>query len=270
YKVGSKEGYRFFLTVVDDFSRVVWVFLLKGKDEVLFIIEVFCKILKNQFNKIVKVFRSDNSGSKVTVHGSVGEVEMFKAKLVAKGFNKKEGVDYAETFSPVVKMVTMRCVLSLVVQRGWTVYQLDINNAFLFGEIVEDVYMTLPEGYFNPDDKRLLNEFGMLAAKPSKVPLYVGKTNKRVKIVDGDDKNLDNISNYQKLIVYLGDILISWKIKKQNVLARSSAEAKYMAMSNATCEVSEQRPPNQFRHDIYLLVLGKLELVSASYSNRDN
>ncbi|GJU93091.1 ribonuclease H-like domain-containing protein [Tanacetum coccineum] len=66
YKVGSKEGYRFFLTVVDDFLRAVWVFLLKGKDEVLFIIEVFCKMLKNQFNKIVKVFRSDNSGSKVT------------------------------------------------------------------------------------------------------------------------------------------------------------------------------------------------------------
>ncbi|GKB58900.1 uncharacterized mitochondrial protein-like protein [Tanacetum coccineum] len=156
-------------------------------------------------------------------------------------------------------------------------------------------------------------------AKPSKVPLYVGKSNKPVKVVDGDDKNLSNISCYQKLIgkliyltitrpdiayvvhklsqvmhspkqsdlrlafkvlrylkgspgkgilyeksnefnvsayvdsdwakctatrrsitgyaVYLGDSLISWRSKKQNVLARSSAEAEFRAMSNVTCEV---------------------------------
>ncbi|GJS13403.1 putative RNA-directed DNA polymerase [Tanacetum coccineum] len=146
---------------------------------------------------------------------STGEVERYKARLIAKGFNQKEGVDYVEAFSPVVKMVTVRCVLSLAVQKGWTVYQLDINNAFLYGEIVEDVYMTLHEGYFNPGDKRvkycleLLNEFGMLAAKPLKYPLYVGKSNKLVKIVDGDDKNLSNMSSYQKLTGKLMYLTIS-------------------------------------------------------------
>ncbi|GKD45792.1 putative RNA-directed DNA polymerase [Tanacetum coccineum] len=60
YKVRSKDEYRFFLTIVDDFLRAVWVFLLKGKDDVLSNIEVFCKMLKNQFDKTVKVFRSDN------------------------------------------------------------------------------------------------------------------------------------------------------------------------------------------------------------------
>ncbi|GKC91519.1 putative RNA-directed DNA polymerase [Tanacetum coccineum] len=55
----------------------------------------------------------------------------------------------------VVKIVTVRCILSLAVFNGWSVYQLDVNNAFLYGDLEEDVYMSLPEGYFSKDDKRV-------------------------------------------------------------------------------------------------------------------
>ncbi|GKC11224.1 ribonuclease H-like domain-containing protein, partial [Tanacetum coccineum] len=75
------------------------------------------------------------------------EIESYKARLVAKGFSQKEGFDYDESFSLVVKMVTVRCLVSIVVVNGWSLYLLDVNNAFLYGDIIEDVYMTLPDGY---------------------------------------------------------------------------------------------------------------------------
>ncbi|KAJ0772240.1 putative RNA-directed DNA polymerase [Helianthus annuus] len=86
---------------------------------------------------------------------SSGEIERFKARLVAKGFNQREGLDFGETFSPVVKMVTVRCIIALAVQNDWSLFQLDINNAFLYGTINEDVYMCLPQGYYSPDESRV-------------------------------------------------------------------------------------------------------------------
>jgi hypothetical protein len=59
-----------------------------------------------------------------------GTVDRYKARLVAKGFKQQYGIDYEETFSPVVKSATIRVVLSLVVSRGWSLRQLDVKNTF--------------------------------------------------------------------------------------------------------------------------------------------
>nr|GEU59373.1 ribonuclease H-like domain-containing protein [Tanacetum cinerariifolium] len=77
------------------------------------------------------------------------------------GFSQKEGFDYEETFSHVAKMVTVRCLISIVVVNKWPLYQLDVNNAFLYGDLVEDVYMTLPDGYNNVDKSKVckLNKY---------------------------------------------------------------------------------------------------------------
>uniref|UniRef100_A0A2N9GHZ2 Integrase catalytic domain-containing protein n=1 Tax=Fagus sylvatica TaxID=28930 RepID=A0A2N9GHZ2_FAGSY len=80
-------------------------------------------------------------------HNSDGTIARYKARLVAKGFHQQYGIDFAETFSPVIKPPTVRLILSLAVSLKWPLRQLDVKNAFLHGTLKEEVYMTQPQGY---------------------------------------------------------------------------------------------------------------------------
>ncbi|KAL6321847.1 hypothetical protein AAG906_035546 [Vitis piasezkii] len=75
----------------------------------------------------------------------LGEVNKYKARLVAKGYSQQQGVDFTEIYAPVARMDTVRMIVALAAQRGWTIYQLDVKSAFLHGELSEDVYVDQPK-----------------------------------------------------------------------------------------------------------------------------
>ncbi|KAJ0494593.1 putative RNA-directed DNA polymerase [Helianthus annuus] len=87
-------------------------------------------------NKWVFRIKEEHDGSK-----------RYKARLVVKGFQQKKGVDYDEILSPVVKMTTIRLVLSIVAAENLHLEQLDVKTAFLHGDLDEDIYMAQPEGF---------------------------------------------------------------------------------------------------------------------------
>ncbi|CAH9074782.1 unnamed protein product [Cuscuta europaea] len=77
---------------------------------------------------------------------SDGSIERYKARLVVCD-RPVHGVDYDETFASVVKMVTVHTILAFAVVRDWEIHQMDVDNAFLHGDLREEVYMHFPPGY---------------------------------------------------------------------------------------------------------------------------
>ncbi|GJV64965.1 ribonuclease H-like domain-containing protein [Tanacetum coccineum] len=150
---------------------------------------------------------------------SSGEIDRYKASLVAQSFGQKEGIDYEKTFSLNVKMVTIICLLNIVVSMYWSVFQLDVNNAFLYGDLeesdkgvflalliyVDDIIIT-GNSVFEIEKFKVFLKSKFMIKDLGKLKYFLG-----IEVVDtnkASDKDhlIKNITDYQKLmgkLIYL-------------------------------------------------------------------
>nr|GEU54567.1 ribonuclease H-like domain-containing protein [Tanacetum cinerariifolium] len=172
-----------------------------------------------------------------------GTLSRYKAHLVANGSTQFEGVDVDETFSPVVKPGTIRTVLSLAVSRHWLIHQLDKKYAI---EILEKAYMVNcnssrthidsesklgadGDPIYDPTLYRSLADYGL--------QLFSSSTTDLVAYSDADWAGCPTTRRYTSgYCVFLGNNLLSWSVKHQPTLSRSSTEAEYHRVASIVAE----------------------------------
>ncbi|MCO5594829.1 hypothetical protein L7F22_048863 [Adiantum nelumboides] len=195
-----------------------------------------------------------------------GEIDRYKAQLVAKGYAQQKGIDYEETFAPTCRMTTVHFLYALAAHFGWDVHQSDIVTAFLNGDIFEEVNVTQPRDFIKKgqEDKVCKCHKALYGLKQSPRAWYEKANTHLVKrgfckspalyilacfIPGGSlspDLNAFSDSDWagcfdtrvstSGFYFMLGSSCISWLSKKQPTVATSSCEAEYRAAFTATVE----------------------------------
>jgi hypothetical protein len=137
--------------------------------------------------------------------------------LVAKGFKQRYGIDYEDTFSPVIKATTIRIMLSISVSKGWSLQQLDVQNVFLHGVLEEEVYMRQPPGYedkCNSDYVCKLDKaiYGLKQAPRAWYSRLSSKLHALGFVPSKGDTSLFFLSNKQVtmfVLIYVDDIIVA-------------------------------------------------------------
>jgi hypothetical protein len=89
-------------------------------------------------------------------HNVDGSLSRYKARLVAKGYAQTYGIDYEETYSPFAKITIVKAIIVMAATKGWSLYQMDVNNVFLHGDLQEEVYMEQPPSYVDQTHPNLV------------------------------------------------------------------------------------------------------------------
>lgn len=148
--------------------------------------------------------------------GSSGAVERYKAQLVAQAYSQKYGLDYDETFSPLIRFESIRVLLALSARYVLEVHQMDVNTAFLNGELEEEVFMKQPSGFVSKGEEekvcRLQRSIYGLRQSPRCWNFILDRRLKEMGFIQSDSDPCLYVDSNQRLFfvaVYVDDILLA-------------------------------------------------------------
>ncbi|KAJ0478882.1 putative RNA-directed DNA polymerase [Helianthus annuus] len=159
-----------------------------------------------------------------------GTIERYKARLVAKGYTQTYGIDYSETFSPVAKIDTIRVLFSVAANKDWPLHQFDVKNAFLHGNLEEEVYMEAPPGFSDGFRKNEVCKLKKALYGLKQSPrAWFGRFTMAMKRYGYKQSNADHTLFLKRrgdlvtcLIIYVDDIIITGSDEEEIVLLRKN------------------------------------------------
>jgi Reverse transcriptase (RNA-dependent DNA polymerase) len=176
-------------------------------------------------------------------------MEQYKTRLVAKGYTQTRDIDYHEIFAPVIKMNTVRILLSITVNNNWNLYQIDVKNTFLQGALEEEVYMTLPPDHQRENNSNLvcrLNKsiYGLKQSPRAwygKLSQFLISCNFKVSGVDSSLFIKHNTNGTTVVLVYVNDIITARLgiCSSSNSVSEFSASLSSKSALHMTCMIQD-------------------------------
>nr|GEZ67336.1 retrovirus-related Pol polyprotein from transposon TNT 1-94 [Tanacetum cinerariifolium] len=255
-RVESFNGKKYVLVIVDDYSKYTWTHILRSKDETTEVLIGFLGLVQRGLHAQVRTVRT-NKGTKFlnkTLHTYFAKEDVWEsldrplcknvinmkwlwknnrneentvirniARLVAKGYGQKEGINFKESFAPVARLEAVWLFIAYVAHKSFPVYQMDVKTTFLYSPLKEEVYVNQLDGFIDlhhPDQvyrlKKALYGLKKLQERDGFIDLHHPDQVYRLKKA---------LYGLKKLQERGGDKLGSWSSKKQDCTSMSSAEA---------------------------------------------
>ncbi|GJW87669.1 retrovirus-related pol polyprotein from transposon TNT 1-94 [Tanacetum coccineum] len=184
-----------------------------------------------------------------------GGILKNKARLVARGYHQEEGIDFEESFAPVVRLEAIRIFLAFAAHMNMLIYQMDVKTTFLNGDLREEVYVGQPDDFVNPDNPNHVYKLKKSLYGLKQAPRVCGYTHlvEKSKLDEDKEGKAVDLSHYHGMIdtlLYLAAYrpnlqfaicmcarLVSWSSKRQKSAAISSTKAEYIAMSGCCAQI---------------------------------
>ncbi|XP_062028861.1 uncharacterized protein LOC133744845 [Rosa rugosa] len=169
-----------------------------------------------------------------------GSIDRYKARLVAKGYTQRYGIDYEETFAPVAKINTVRILISLAATKDWPLHQFDVKNAFLNGNLEEEVYMDMPPGVKSMpcDTGKVCKLKKSLYGLKQSPRAWFGRFSKSMKVFGYRQSNSDHTLFIKRsqgkitaLIVYVDDMIVTGDDPKEMEALQDYLSKKGISLS---------------------------------------